>query len=391
MAAEVMLIGVAKVVLEEGAKFLYDQAGKVVDAWRARRKDPAAPPPVLVPAPAQVTVGAVQPGTATPDADAILTLEDLRADAERIANGQLSADDPGARETIAALRDVVEAALGASITFAGEAARPIRVSDVNIVVNDVRGRLAGVRLAAGQSADVTKVRIQAHDVPAGGDLVGVDIGGGDRPDPAQPKPERPIRILFLAANPVDTEPLRLDQEMRAIDEVLRRADYRDRFEIKQQWAVRIGDLQEALLRHRPDIVHFSGHGTDTSEIVLEDDAGASRVVPRDALSRLFSVLRANIRCVVLNACYSEAQAQAIAETIDCVVGMTSAVADDAAIGFATAFYRALGYGESVQAAFDLGTNQIDLGGLSDVDTPHLVARKGNAADVSFVASNSRGG
>ena len=64
---------------------------------------------------------------------------------------------------------------------------------------------------------------------------------------------------------------------------------------------------------------------------------------------------------MLNACYSEAQAQAIAKHIDCVVGMTTAVGDDAAIDFATAFYRALGYGRDVQTAFDLGTNQIALG------------------------------
>ena len=89
---------------------------------------------------------------------------------------------------------------------------------------------------------------------------------------------------------------------------------------------------------------------------------------------------------MLNACYSERQAQAIAEHIDCVVGMTSAVGDDAAIQFATGFYRALGYGRDVQTAFDLGTNLIALQGLPDVDTPHLVARKVKAADVSFVPS-----
>ncbi len=197
---------------------------------------------------------------------------------------------------------------------------------------------------------------------------------------------RPIRILFLAANPIDTVPLRLDEEMRAIDRAVREAQFRDRFEIEQQWAVRIGDLQEALLRFRPDIVHFSGHGTDSSEIVLQTESGTGQVVPYDALSRLFAVLRDNIRCVVLNACYSEQQAQAIADHIDCVVGMTNAVGDDAAIGFATAFYRALGYGRDVQTAFDLGTNLIGLQDLPDLDTPHLVAKKGNAKDVSFVSS-----
>jgi hypothetical protein len=325
-----------------------------------------------------------------PDPASEVALQDLRADAEAIVNGERSADDPTARATIAALREVVEAALGTSITFAGEATRPVRVSDVNIVVNDVRGRLAGVRLGAGDGASVTGVHIEAHDVEAGGDVVGVEIGGGDTGSAEPARPERPIRILFLAANPIDGEPLRLDEEMRAIDRALREAEYRDRFEIEQQWAVRIDDLQEALLRFRPDIVHFSGHGADSSEIVLQDESGAGRVVDGDALSRLFDVLRDDIRCVVLNACYSDRQATAIAEHIDCVVGMTRAVADDAAIQFATGFYRALGYGRDVQTAFDLGSNLIGLQGVPDEDVPRLVATRVKAADVTFVASSLDG-
>jgi CHAT domain-containing protein len=214
-------------------------------------------------------------------------------------------------------------------------------------------------------------------------VVGTGLGGA-APEPANPG--RPIRILFLAANPVDTEALRLDEEMRAIDGALREAEFRDRFEVRQQWAVRIGDLQEALLRHRPDIVHFSGHGTNASEIVLASPTGAAQPVPSAALERLFAVLADDIRCVVLNACYSEPQAEAIARHIDCVVGMTQAVGDDAAIEFATGFYRALAYGRSVQTAFELGANQIALQGLPDEATPHLVATKANAADVVFVTA-----
>ncbi len=168
------------------------------------------------------------------------------------------------------------------------------------------------------------------------------------------------KLLFLAADPLDTDPLRLDEEMRAIDISLRQADFRDQFDLRSHWAVRIGDLQELLLRHQPDIVHFSGHGSAASEIVLQDAQGRGVIVPTDALSDLFGVLRDDIRCVVLNACYSADQAEAIATQIDCVIGMTDAITDVASIEFATAFYRALGYGRSVKTAFGLGCNQIDL-------------------------------
>ena len=193
-----------------------------------------------------------------------------------------------------------------------------------------------------------------------------------------------IKILFLAANPADRDHLRLDAEMRAIDLALQRAAFRDRFDLKQHWAVQVTDLQLYLLRHRPDIVHFSGHGSISSEIILEDDSGNSRPVSVRALSTLFSILKDNIKCVVLNACYSEQQAQAIAQSIDCVIGMSKAIGDDAAIGFAAAFYQALGFGRDVKTAFELGCVQIDLEGLDEQDTPKLLAMKISPENILFI-------
>lgn len=196
--------------------------------------------------------------------------------------------------------------------------------------------------------------------------------------------KRTISILFLAANPKDTHSLRLDEEMRGIDTALRGADFRDRFDIKQQWAVRVTDLQNYLLRYKPDIVHFSGHGSLTSEIILEDVTGNSHTVPARALSQVFSILKDNIRCVVLNACYSQQQAQAIAEHIDCVIGMSQAIGDVAAVSFAAAFYQALGYGRNVKTAFELGCSQIDLEHLDEQNTPQLLAKTVDPTKITFV-------
>jgi CHAT domain len=142
--------------------------------------------------------------------------------------------------------------------------------------------------------------------------------------------------------------------------------------------------QGYLLRHQPDIVHFSGHGSASSEIILEDSIGNSHAVTPRALSQLFSVLKDNIRCVLLNACYSETQAQAIAKHIDCVIGMTHAIGDQAAISFAAAFYQALGYGRNVKDAFDLGCVQIDLENLDEQDTPKLLAINSTPESITFV-------
>ena len=138
--------------------------------------------------------------------------------------------------------------------------------------------------------------------------------------------------------------------------------------------MRPDDLLQALNEHKPQIVHFSGHGSETGEIVLMDRNRQVKTVSAEALKMLFTTLKDNIRVVVLNACYSEKQAQAIAEVIDCVVGMSTAIGDDAAIIFAASFYRAIGFGRSIKEAFDQGKTALMLEGIPEASTPQLLAR-----------------
>lgn len=194
---------------------------------------------------------------------------------------------------------------------------------------------------------------------------------------------RPIKILFLAVSPKGISPLRLDEEIRSIDQVLRQSRFRERFHIEQHWAVRVSELQGLLLRHQPDIVHFSGHGSPTHTLIFENDTGEPTEVPYEALSEIFQVLQKNVRCVVLNACYSEIQAAAIASHIDAVIGMSDLMGDQAAISFAAAFYQALGYDKDVPTAFTLGVNQIKLHGLADHAVPKLLHRQANRTHVHF--------
>ena len=169
-----------------------------------------------------------------------------------------------------------------------------------------------------------------------------------------------IKILFLASNPSDTTRTIFDEEHRAIDSALHKANLRDRFLLIAHFAVRRDDLQELLLRHRPHIVHFSGHGSSSGAIVLVDKFDRGVMVEPAALKQLFSILKDNIQCVILNACYSEAQAQAINEHINYVIGISREVNSESAIQFAEGFYRALGYGKSYGDAFNLGQNAISL-------------------------------
>lgn len=188
----------------------------------------------------------------------------------------------------------------------------------------------------------------------------------------------PIKVLILTANPeiADHDPLRVDAEVRQIEEAIQRSRNRDRFQLVNKLAVRTTDLRRALLDHKPQIVHFSGHGTGEQGLVLENDAGKAQLVSTEALSSLFGIFEPNeIECVLLNACYSEIQAIAIHQYIDCVIGMNQPIGDKSAIQFAEGFYDALGAGTSYDKAYRVGCNAIALGGSSEYLKPVLKYRK----------------
>lgn len=204
--------------------------------------------------------------------------------------------------------------------------------------------------------------------------------------PRSPLDGARIKILFLAASPGATARAQLDREVRRIEEKLRAAKYRDSIELTLRWAVRPDDLQQALLEVEPHIVHFSGQGTQTEEILFEGDDGLAKPVSKAALAGLFGVLKDNVRVVVLNACHSRSQAEAITEHIDCAIGMQRGVDDEAAIAFSAAFYQALAFGRSLQEAFELGRNQVKLDGFTDAHAAaELLLRSGvRARQITLV-------
>jgi len=184
------------------------------------------------------------------------------------------------------------------------------------------------------------------------------------------------KILFLAANPTTETRLALDKECREIDTKIWATLHRDRLELLTKWAVRPSDLLQYLHQHSPHIVHFSGHGSTSEEVILLDAHDEAKPVSKAALRQLFATLKDNIRVVVLNACFSQPQAEAITEVIDCAVGMNQAIGDDAAITFAAAFYQAIGFGRSIKVAFEAGKAALLLDGIPEENTPVLLVRAG---------------
>lgn len=196
-------------------------------------------------------------------------------------------------------------------------------------------------------------------------------------------------ILFLASNPSETSKLQLEKEFTRIFNGIQEGS-KD-LKLVAEWAVTPGHLQQAILKHRPNIIHFAGHGVsekqgsgsdrdivfeggNSSGILLQDANGKPQLVRTNALANLFETMKEldglDIEVVILNACHQDEQAKAISQHVQYVIGTNDAIDDNAAIEFSTGFYRGLSdrHGD-VDFAFRLARNSIMLQGLEDSMAP----------------------
>jgi hypothetical protein len=196
-----------------------------------------------------------------------------------------------------------------------------------------------------------------------------------------------IRILFLSANPWSTSRILVDEEAREIFERIQEGPYRERFEMYMHTAIRPTDLQKLLLFYRPQIVHFSGHGSKKCKIILGGTHGRGKTVDQEGLARVLALYNNHLRLVVLNACFTEAQARSISEVVNYSIGASRGIGDKVSVTFAGAFYRALGFGKSVREAFVSAQAELALTKIPRSRGIELFVRKGLAADDQFPRIN----
>lgn len=195
-----------------------------------------------------------------------------------------------------------------------------------------------------------------------------------------------VTVLFLAAHPVTTARLAIDEEMREIMQKVRASKYRDVLEFRTFWAARPDDVLQQLNEHQPQVVHYSGHGSAHGLYFVGAD-GLPHPIPAVVLKRVFATMKGNIRVIILNACSSREQAQALVEVIDCVIGMKEEIHDVAAATFASSFYRAIGFGSSIQKAFDQGIAALLLEGIPEESIPELLVKEGvDATKIALIPS-----
>lgn len=83
----------------------------------------------------------------------------------------------------------------------------------------------------------------------------------------------------------------------------------------------------------------------------------------------------NIKLVLFNTCYSSNQAEEVVKYIDAAIGMNTAIGDNAARVFAAQFYSAIGFGKSIQSAFNQAKTALLLEDIKEEDTPELFIKE----------------
>lgn len=191
---------------------------------------------------------------------------------------------------------------------------------------------------------------------------------------------RQITVLFLAANPLTEVQLRLDEEARAIREQLRLSDFRDSIKFESRWAVRPSDILLAINECTPTIIHFSGHGAPSGELVLQDVNGREKLVSIAAIAQTLKTASEDIRFLFVNSCFSCPQAKSAVSFIEGAIGMKDSVGDEAARVFATQFYSAIGFGKSVAVAFEQAKAALLLEDIREEEIPELFLQDGVEAE-----------
>lgn len=209
------------------------------------------------------------------------------------------------------------------------------------------------------------------------------------------EPKEKINILFLGANPdiklsdeTEQSKLKLDKEAREIKEAITKSLNRDSINFETRWAVRTSDLFQAINEVNPTIIHFSGHGTNTGELVLQDNSDKPKLVDIEAIIKMIEASTDNLRLVVFNNCFSYLFAENVSEIVEASIGMNNSISDEAAIVFASQLYSAIGFGKSLKKAFDQAKARLLLEGINEEMTPELYVNENFESSDLFIVKNN---
>ncbi|MDP9120829.1 MAG: SAVED domain-containing protein [Acidobacteriota bacterium] len=189
---------------------------------------------------------------------------------------------------------------------------------------------------------------------------------------APPPVDGPLRILVVDCVPADQNRLATEKERRELRAAIENTDVANVTLLTDPDS---SELRRKLLRVRPHILHFIGHGGFDGDhgngylcLVGEDDK--TERLSADALGQMLHEIP-SLRLVFLNSCrtaqfprrngqdpWMATAAAVLRAGIPAVIAMQFPISDLAAIAFSTAFYQALVEGDPLEAAVAEGRIEI---------------------------------
>jgi hypothetical protein len=171
-----------------------------------------------------------------------------------------------------------------------------------------------------------------------------------------------LLVLLSALSTEESSPLDLAAERTALEEALHSLQVLGKVQIDWlEGSLTRSDLLDALRRLQPHLLHFVGHGfydetTCQGGLILERP-GANKQVPDPVGTAELGVMLdgSHVRLALLNACQTGRAVGGVAEALvkrvlPAAVGMQADVPNEAAVAFASAFYRAIADGWPIDAA-----------------------------------------
>ncbi|MDY6939315.1 MAG: GUN4 domain-containing protein [Cyanobacteriota bacterium] len=193
-------------------------------------------------------------------------------------------------------------------------------------------------------------------------------------EPISLQPNEKLRIALVIAAPQDLNRVVYEKVKVELEKLAREQAHR----VKLLPIVESANPKavDSILRQKPHIFHFIGHGRlqdenhqDIGQIAFVDDVGNARWVDADYFSSLFARYCRGI--VVLQACeggaLSESQAfvglasRVVQQNVPVVVAMQYEVSNSTASQFTCRFYKELAEGKPVDIAAQEGRYEIVLG------------------------------
>lgn len=185
-------------------------------------------------------------------------------------------------------------------------------------------------------------------------------------------------LLYLAPQPRDTNALDSRQDIQSIGYRLSQLGLQPALKVQEEINPRFVDLPFWLDRLTPQLVHFSGHGTNLAKLVFVDNQGNRHDVAPDAVASLFAAqaTKVPVKGLILNTCYALPVAKELVSSVDFVISTGTEIQDQSAIHFAETFYPFFINGSSLQMAFEQGRTQVLANRRSGQDPPTLLTRPG---------------